>query len=887
MAFFTCHHCRHMLQAIQVSSKIVRTGEQRNVYYTSTGIQVGPWEPLIPALGGLADGFYCPQCHQPVVVEKDEWPLCEDTRIPSLAADEFSASRMIEQLLPLAEKEEAQTYIHVIPEKPAQYASLSTPLVSPLAEALRRMGITQLYTHQAQTIEAARERKQIVLVTSTASGKTLAYNLPILESLYLHPASRALYIFPTKALANDQFEQLKRFSEGKEESLDHWFEAAIPLGEQTIRIGRLDGDTPDGPRDRILSQANIWMTNPDMIHFFILGQLRHKRRKPVIQDFLRQLKWVVLDEMHLYRGTFGSHVALVLRRLLKVCKELGNENIQVIASSATIENPGKLAQDLTGKGPFTLIDQDGSMHKKKVLLFWNPGMSADDSVRRAPSTDAITIAKHALTEDRKVIKSIIFQPSRIQTMVFTRKIKDVLRQPLKLSKEKVEGERLAAYYTGILPNETRKRIIHRLKSHEIHVIVSTNALEVGIDIGDLSAALLLGYPGSKAAFSQQVGRVGRKGEGVAILIWQDDPLQQYYMRNPQDFIHKPPEIVRVNPANSKLLTQHLPLLAEELGRALTREDLRDLLPPLPDDAIDHILQAAADHGEEDPARFSLRSISGKTYHVKERNRGEILIESLDEWSALRDFHEGAIYWTPGDQAFRVTSISRKNGEIIVQPLSELTYHTQSSYKDSIDILQIGQISQAHPRWESFYGDLQIKRTVFGYKKIFFGHKQEPEPVNFPQPYSTKFPSEGTWILLHDALWKEFLGLLEPWAAPTKTAERLAEGSLHALQHAMTAVIPDIIICDANDFTGFSAINASAFAQRPVVGFYGESGAGIGIIEAIFENYETVLKRALQLISSCPCREGCPSCVQLPGAVNGELFKPGAVLLLQRLLEGGE
>ncbi|WP_164821596.1 DEAD/DEAH box helicase [Paenibacillus koleovorans] len=894
MAFLKCSECSSMLKAIQLSHKISRVGEQRSLEYSPTGIKMSDWMPVNELYSGLSDGTYCPSCHASVPLEKDENSLCEDARIPGVLSSEFSSQEVLGKLKKLAVEESAEIYVHSMPPKEPIFAEVPENILNPVKEALFRMGISKLFLHQAQAAEAVQSGSNVVLVTSTSSGKTLSYNLPILSQLYANPSARALYVYPTKALANDQLDQMNRFNAAAStfpSTLDAWFETQIQIGDRSIHVGRLDGDTENGPRQRIMADAQIWMTNPDMIHFSILGQVQNLRYASGqhTRHFLRNLKFIVLDEMHMYRGTFGSHVALVLRRLLLVCRELGNEHsIQVITSSATIDNPVKLAQDLTGLEKFTLVDTDGSAHQQKEIVLWNPGMMAGEPSRRAPSTDAISIAKHTMTIDQRVIKSIIFQPSRSQTMVFTRYVKDVLRQPLRLSKEKVEGEKLAAFYTGILPNETRKRIIERLKSHDIHVIISTNALEVGIDIGDLSLAVLAGFPGSKAAFSQQIGRVGRKGEGVAILIWQDDPLQQYYMRNPQEFINKAPEVVRINPTNHKLLTLHLPLLKEEIGREVLEQDLQRMFPQLHSETIRSVLQSAS--AKEDISevaldpKFSLRSVSSQNYNVKIRGQNQAVVDGLDEWSALRDFHEGAIYWTPGDRAYRVDSINRKKGEIILHPIHELTYHTQSIYKDNIDILQLYQ-NKDYAGANMSYGELEIKRSVFGYKKIYFGQKHESEQVPLERPYVTKFAPEGTWLTISDSNWEYLRNKVEVWADDFRSTDVLAEASLHAAGHAMIAVIPDMIICDSNDFTGFSASGMTSFANRPVIGFYGENGSGLGTIEAIYERIPHVIIRALELIRSCPCSEGCPSCVQLPGKGNLELFKPGAKVLLQILSEG--
>jgi DEAD/DEAH box helicase domain-containing protein len=363
------------------------------------------------------------------------------------------------------------------------------------------------------------------------------------------------------------------------------------------------------------------------------------------------------------------------------------------------------------------------------------------------------------------------------------------------------------------------------------------------------------------------------------------------MRNPHEFIHKEPEVVRINPLNYKLLALHLPLLKEELGRPVTETDMKSMFPQLNGDYITSVLQIATANEAKDETtgnstKFSLRSISNQNYSVTIRGQDQSVVDGLDEWSALRDFHEGAVYWTPGDRAFRVDSMNQKKGEIILLPIQELTYHTQSIYKDNIDILQVYK-KQEYPRLNMSYGELEIKRSVFGYKKIYFGQKHDTDQVNLDQPYVTKFVPEGTWLTISDTEWQQLKRQVSEWEDESRSVEELAEASLHAIQHAMTSVIPDMIICDSNDFTGFSASAMTAFSNIPVIGFYGENGSGLGTIEAIYEKVPKVMQKALELIHSCPCAEGCPSCVQLPGKWNVELFKPGAKILLQTLIERNE
>jgi DEAD/DEAH box helicase domain-containing protein len=875
-----------MLKGLQLSKKVMPNGELRLVEYRiGAALDTGEWQAVDSNylwMKSKEDGVYCPECHSQLVLDPAEMSVLIDKRIPGVESSVFNSEEVVASLEKLSEKERADIYVHQFPESEASFGSPEEELPISLKEALARMGIQNLFTHQADTYNLVRKKKDVVLVTHTASGKTLSYNLPILQGLLENQSARALYIFPTKALADDQVEQLYRWTEEKadypeEEIIDEWYERTIKLGSEYITYGRLDGDTQLGSRRRLLKNGRIIFTNPDMIHHSILKNVALNTGSSTDTiNLLKNLKYIVIDEMHLYRGAFGSHVSLVLKRLQKICQELGNTSIQFILCSATIDKPDLLGELLTGRNEFQLVNKDGSDKRKRNIIFWNPGLTLDTGERKAPISDALSIAENVLVDKGRINRTIMFQGSRLQGKVTARSMKDVLRKKLKLKKDDVSGVRLSAFYNGMLSVDERKQVINAIKKSDVHMVIATNALEVGIDIGDLSVAILAGYPGSKAAFSQQIGRVGRKGEGVAVMIFEDEPLQQYYMQNPKKFIEKPPEVVRVDPGNKELLKMHLQYLQEELGRALMEDDL-DLFN-VSNESVSSILEELSGSIEELSERCNLRSGSGSSYKVVVTKNREVLIDSIDEWTALRDFHEGAVYWNANEKGYKVDSFDRKKNEILVKPIvGEIEYYTQSIYKDSISISEkieersIGDVKLV-------YGDLNIKRSVFAFNKSFF-HSRTTESETLLNPVSSNFDSEGSWVQFS----KDTIDNLSELMGEESGQEKL-EGAIRAAEHIILSVIPDTIICDGRDISSFSGFSLPGFNGNPVIGFYGNQSGGMGITAAIGDNINRIIASALNLLDTCSCSGGCPSCIQYPGKNNEHLSKSGGRFLLQHITQ---
>ncbi|MFC0189459.1 DEAD/DEAH box helicase [Fictibacillus aquaticus] len=878
MAFLQCT-CGSMLKGIQFSRLVSTNGEFRIVKYESGfGMSLEEWSQLDAStqwLNNLNEGVYCISCNGPINLDQAESDTLLDKRIPGVYAKEFNSSHIVEQLEKLKEKERSEIFVQKIPARSSRYGQIEGNLPVELSEALNRMNISSLYTHQAETYNAVRKQNDVVLVTQTASGKTLSYNLPVLHGLIENSNAKALYLFPTKALADDQVEQLYRWTEEhgteSDSEIDSWFERFITLGNNKIHYGRYDGDTQLSSRNRLIKDGRILFTNPDMIHHSLLKHFADRGRQYAhIKEFLENLKFIVIDEMHLYRGAFGTHVSMVLRRLRKVCEELGNNNIRFILCSATIDRPDLVAKDLTGLNNFKVIDNDGSMQKERSVVFWNPGETLGTGQRKAPLTDALAITEDILVQDKKVIRSIVFQGSRLQGKVTAKYMKDILRKVLKLPRERVNGLKLTGFYNGMLSVEERKAVIDSIKKNEVHVVLATNALEVGIDIGELSFALLIGYPGSKAAFSQQIGRVGRNGEGVSVMIVEDEPLQQYYMNNPELFLEKPPEVVRIDPRNKQLLLLHLSYLEKELSRTLTTEDVFWFVE---DEEYARKLKQQIICEDESSDRCNLRSGSSVLYKVLSTRNREVLFEGIDEWTAFRDFHKDAIHWNANEKAYRVDAINKNSLQILLTPLNgEIEYYTQSIFKDTIDINESEKVLEIQDLLV-FTGILDIRRNVFSYQKTYFASRQQ-EKVNLESPLSTIFQSEGMWISIPSIITDKL---------KTDYEDKL-DGAIRAAEHVLLSIIPDSIICDGKDVSSFSGVSLANFNNRPIIGFYGDQSGGMGTTLAIAEHLQRIIKNGLLLLQKCSCKGGCPSCIQYPGKDNDNLSKAGAQLVLQSLLE---
>ncbi|MDP2730977.1 MAG: DEAD/DEAH box helicase [Dehalococcoidales bacterium] len=742
-------------------------------------------------------------------------------------------------------------HIEHIPPRKAVPAELDEPLAASLQDRLEQSGISSLYTHQAEAVNKARQGKNVMVATSSASGKSLCYNLAVIEALLTEPNSRALYLFPTKALAQDQLRVLRQL----------FFPA--PFGAE--ELATFDGDTPQAERAEIRRRARIILTNPDMLHLGILPNHRSWSK------LLRSLRYVVVDEAHIYRGVFGSHVAGVLRRLRRLCEMYGS-NPQFICSSATIANPGEHAEKLTGL-PFSVVDNDGSPHGGKEFVFWEPPViDKAKNARRSTNSEA----SYLFTE-------LVKQGIRTLTFARTRRVTELIYS---YSRDRLAEEnpllakRIKAYRAGYLPQE-RRQIERELFGGQLLGVVATVALELGVDIGGLDATVLTGYPGSIASTWQQAGRSGRGREGsLSLLIGQDGPLDQYLMHHPESFFQKSFENALINPDNHYILRAHLlcaawesplnsedekffgALFAQEIGeldkQGLLRERRRKwYLSP----AISYPAQA-----------INIRSTSGESYAVIDTSSASLL-ETVEASVAFFQIHPGAVYLHQGE-SYLVTGLDLAGHTAYAEP-TDVSYYTQTREIEDLRVTRLIR-SRSCGRVKVYLGEVAVTNNVVGFKKKaqFTEEVIGEEPLDLPPLH---FPTVAFWFDL-----------------PSEAEARLAElqldfaGGLHAAEHAAIGLLPLFALCDRNDIGGVST-PLHPDTGRAQIFIYDAYPGGIGIAEKGFELVEELWRATLEAVTGCPCEEGCPSCIQSPkcGNNNQPLDKRAAQVLLAGLLKSAQ
>ena len=736
-----------------------------------------------------------------------------------------------------------------IPRRDARCAELDKPLETALEENLTKHGLLPLYTHQAQAINHARGGKNVMVATSSASGKTLCYNVPVVETLMTQRGSCALYLFPTKALAQDQLRTL--------------WELFHPRILSTGDFATFDGDTPKAERGDIRRRARLILTNPDMLHVGILPNHQQWSR------LLRRLKYVVVDEAHIYRGVFGSHVACVLRRLRRLCRFYGS-NPQFICCSATIANPGEHAEKLAGL-PFSVVDDDGSPHGGKEFVFWNPPLiDTAKSVRRSANGEASNL-----------FAELVSQSIRTLTFVRTRQLTEVIYNYTRHRLAEIDSElskRIKPYRAGYLPEE-RRQIEKELFSGQLTGVVATTALELGIDIGDLDATVLTGYPGSIASTWQQAGRSGRSREkSLSFLIGLDNPLDQYFMRHPESFFGKSFENALVNPDNPYILRAHLLCAAWELPLTdLDEEFFGSSLVPERKELAEHgLLRELKGRWYVSPSiaypaeGINIRSTSGENFAIIDTSSGS-LMETIDSSTALFFIFPGAIYLHQGE-SYLVEELDLSARTAYAKP-TEVNYYTQDKELTDLHITKV--IKDRSCRGIKVYlGEVEVTTRVVGFKKKaqFTEEVIGEEPLDLPPQH---FPTIALWFDLP----KEAVKQVDEDEVGLDFA-----GGLHAVEHAAIAILPMFALCDRNDIGGVST-PLHPDTGKPQIFIYDAYPGGIGISEKGFDLVEELWQTTLKAIEECPCEDGCPSCVQSPkcGNNNKPLDKKAAQILLEGLL----
>ncbi|MGA8746809.1 MAG: DEAD/DEAH box helicase [Solirubrobacterales bacterium] len=726
------------------------------------------------------------------------------------------------------------------PERRARRVGLPASLDPSLAAALRAAGIERLYSHQRRAHESA-AGSNLVITSGTASGKSLAFNLAVLDGVARDSKRRALYLYPTKALAQDQARALG---------------ALRPPG---LREAIYDGDTPREERPAIRRRNNLVLTNPDMLHVGILPNHRSWG------DFLANLEWVVIDEAHTYRGVFGSHVANVLRRLRRIAALYGSAP-RFLLASATIANPLELAERLVGS-PFELIDEDGAPRAGREIAMWNPPLiDSATGARRSALSEAADLLAELVSQG---VRTICFLKSRRGIELIQRFAGDNL-----LARGRPDlAKRIAPYRGGYTPQQ-RREIEARLGAGELLAVIATDALELGIDIGELDAAICVTFPGTVASLRQMWGRAGRRRRGLAVYVAGPDALDQFFCRHPEEFLERPVEAAILDPANEQIASRHLIAAAYELP--LSEADEKYFGPGWRERA--ERLVAAGEirraggrllpRGSEFlAAKISLRSASPDSVSVIERESGEML-GLVEAERAFTTIHPGAVYLHLG-RSYEVEALEIEGRRAIVSRFDG-DWYTRPKKETEIYIERIRE-QRAVAGVELYFGEVSVTEQVIAFQRVSIAEGEPIDIVALELPEQS-FATQALWFVVPEAL-------------SAALGHEALLGSLHATEHGQIAVLPLIAMCDRWDIGGLST-NVHFQTGRATIFVYDGHPGGVGIALRGYQRFEQLLADAERLIAECPCDSGCPSCVQSPkcGNLNEPLHKAGALELI-RLMRG--
>ncbi|MGI6424932.1 MAG: DEAD/DEAH box helicase [Tepidanaerobacteraceae bacterium] len=708
------------------------------------------------------------------------------------------------------------THWESIPEKAGEYKEFPGYLDPKLISVLKKKGIFQLYSHQYEALDKVTAKNDITVVTPTASGKSLCYNLPVLNTLLQDKNARAIYLFPTKALSQDQVSEL--------------MDMVDEMGED-IKTFTYDGDTPVNARVTIRKDGHIVVTNPDMLHTGILPH--HTKWMKLFSN----LKFIVIDEIHIYRGIFGSHTANVLRRLQRICRFYGSDPI-FICCSATIANPRELSERITGK-KMVLIDKNGAPSGEKNIIFYNPPVvNRQLGIRRSSLLEAKAIALNFI---KNKIQTITFARSRLAVEVMLTYLREEMKK-ISDGKSLVRG-----YRGGYLPKE-RRDIEKGLREGKILGVVSTNALELGIDIGNLDASVITGYPGSIASTWQQMGRAGRRNSiSASILVASSSPLDQFIINHPEYFFDASPEHGLINPDNLYILVSHIKCAAFELpfvdGEIFGNQDIGEILSFLESERIlRHVGGRWHWMAESFPAEeVSLRSASTENFVIIDITEGAKVIGEVDRTSAPTMIHEEAIYIHAGQQ-FQVEKLDYEEKKAYVRKVN-VDYYTDANLAVEIKVLDVFKQKPTN-EVENYVGEVMVTSLATMFKKIkFFTH----ENIGFGQIHlpPEEMHTTSYWLSV-------------PADTGNLSQEEMESGLL-GLSNVMTNIAPLYLMCDPRDIRGVVQIR-SPFTQKPTIYIYDNFPGGVGFSEKLYEMDTQLLKAARQVIMECDCEDGCPSCV---------------------------
>jgi DEAD/DEAH box helicase domain-containing protein len=776
---------------------------------------------------------------------------------------------IVEQLAGRDRTGEIISHVHHIPARAAKFAPMPEWIRAELAGVYADKGVAELYSHQAAAIAIAREGRNVVVVTPTASGKTLCYNLPVLNAVLENPDTRALYLFPTKALAQDQLAELHDLSA----RLDHHF-----------GVFTYDGDTPSDARKAIRERGHIVLSNPDMLH---TGILPHHTRW---QRLFENLRYVVLDELHTYRGVFGSHLANVLRRLRRIARFYGSDP-QFICSSATIANPGELAERLA-ETKFDVIEENGAPAGEKLFVFYNPPIvNRFLGIRRSYINESSRVAQEFL---KRNLQTIVFANSRLHTEVLLTYLQQANPMP------PGQPPAIRGYRGGYLPGE-RREIERGLREGRIRGVVSTNALELGVDVGSLDATIMAGYAGTIASTWQRAGRAGRRsGSSCAVLVASSAPLDQFIVQHPDYFFGRSPEHAFIQPDNLEILVNHLKCAAFELPISADESfgggNISELCERLAEAGF---LHRTGEHWhwtqEAYPAdAVSLRSVTSDNFVIVDTTRENEVIGEVDFSSALTTVHPKAIYLHQGQQ-FHVEALNFEERKAYVKRV-DVDYYTDAIRYTQVRVLETAaaarlESSGADANAVRFHGDVLVRSQVIGFKKIKFFTNENVGDGKLELP-ENEMHTTAFWLTLERTLLESL---------PFSLSDR--QSGMFGLLLALESIATLLLMCDARDLgtaigerppspgleieweESPSLESVAALAEKeffePNLYLYDAYPGGIGFSEPLYRAHDLLLKKTRELIAACPCDYGCPSCVG-PVGERGERAKEAALAILSLL-----
>ena len=778
---------------------------------------------------------------------------------------EENLAKSLKTLKEIGVKNESIRAIKHLPAREGQYREYPSDVHPKLVEALKKKEFSRLYSHQHSSWELLKKGKSIAVVTPTASGKTLCYNLPVLDAILKNPSARAIYLFPTKALAQDQRAEL---------------DETIKLLPEEIRIFTYDGDTPQDARKAIRARGHIILTNPDMLHTGILPH--HTKWIKLFEN----LKYIVIDELHNYRGIFGSHLANVLRRLKRIAKFYGSQP-QFILCTATIANPLEIAEKMIEE-PASLVDNNGAPQGEKYFIFYNPPVvNRHLGIRRSYVNESRRVSSLFIKND---LQTIVFAPSRLTTEILVTYLKEDIEQTIK------DEGLIRGYRGGYLPLK-RREIEKELREGKIKGVVSTNALELGIDIGSLDIAVLASYPGTISSTWQRAGRAGRKtGRSAAVLVASSSPLDQFIINNPEYFFSQNPEKALINPDNLSILVSHIECAAFELplkdGEKFGRVDTADILKFLEEEKLVH-------HSKDKwfwtsdayPADgVSLRSISSDNFVVVDTSKKTQAIAEVDFTSALTTLHPKAIYLCEGEQYY-VDKLDYDQRKAYVKK-TDVDYFTDAIDYTKIKILDVFAKNNL-TKCSISHGEVHVATQVVGFKKIKFHTSENVGAGDLSLPQN-EMHTTAYWLTIPSEIFQ---------ALPFSSEQKI--NGLYGLAYLLHHVAPLFMMCDLHDVgvsigdnsTGKSVPprdirlkispdedlqDFSDVAFEPNIFIYDNFPGGIGLSPSLFDLEKTLLSHSQKTIQACPCKEGCPSCVG-PTKESGRQSKQVALEILSILL----